>query len=277
MDEQPQSDPNSAGKPAQPVTAFAAWGEKLGQIGFTQERKALALTVLGLFTGYFLLLVMIARTEMPEWYPAFAAMFGLYFITFFGVAAHWFWGRWVAIGIGSWGATIAIWGVVTARAFEPALVFLGATHGLIALLLMGNSMGAHFEGRADWRARFGLDDEGVKRLRRSVTRAASSVPAIVLFALAPRQEGGAAVLLCAVLGIGTLLIGRTIAVAMLGLAAAGALSLTVFGSHEPLTAHGFFMVPTGQVPQLLGAYAGVALLASIAPFMGPINRFLRSR
>jgi hypothetical protein len=260
-----------------PQPTWKNLGERLGKIGFTHERKALALSLLGLFSSYFLLLMLMARSEMPEWFPAFAAMFALYFISFFGVAAHWFWGRWVAIGVGSWGATIAVWGVITARALEPALVFLGITHGLVALLLMGSSMAVHYEGRADWRARFGLDEAGVARLRKSVTRAASSIPAIVLFALAPRQDASMVLAAVAVVGVAGLLAGRTIALAALALAAIGSLGMAAFGHVAPLDAHGFFLVPVGQVPQLLGLYAGVALLASVAPFVGPIGRYLRAR
>ncbi len=253
------------------------WGrlrEQAGRIGLAHERKALALAILGLFSSYFLLLTLIAKDSMPEWFPAFTSMFLMYFLAFFGVAAHWFWGRWVAIGLGSWGATIAVWGCITQRAFEPALVILGVTHGLVSLLLMGPAMAAHYEGRADWRARFGLDDEGVTRWRKSVTRASSSLPAIILFALAPRQEEGAALLACAVVGVGALLLGRTIAVFALGLAAAGAFALAAFGSAAPLSA-GPMAIPLANTPQLLGVFAGVALLASIAPFMGPIGRYLR--
>jgi hypothetical protein len=258
-----------------------SWADKmqqsLGSLGFTHERKALALSILALFSAYFLLLVLIARTEMPEWFPAFSAMFTLYFLAFFGVAAHWFWGRWVAIGVGSWGATIAIWGVITTRELSPPLVILGITHGLVALLLMGNSMGALYENRADWRVRFGLDDEGVKRLRRTVTRAASSLPAIVLFALAPRQDDAAIVALCAVLGIGTLLVGRTIGLAGLIAAGAGMVGLAVFHPAPMMDTHGFLSPMTSTVPQFLAVYAAVALFASVGPFVGPVGRFLRGR
>jgi hypothetical protein len=250
-------------------------GQSFGQLGFTHERKALALAVLGLFSSYFALLMLIARNDMPEWFPAFSAMFALYFITFFAVAAHWFWGRWVAIGIGSWGATIAAWGVVTTRELSPPLVILGVSHGLIALLLMGNSMAAHYEDRADWRLRFGLDDEGVKRLRRTVTRAASSIPAIVLFALAPREDGAALVALAAIGGLGVLLLGRTIGLAGLLLAGGGALGLVAFAPAPTLDAHGLLVLPIGPVPQVLGVYAALALFAAVGPFVGPIGRFLK--
>src|SRR5271154_7168896 len=110
-----------------PASTSSRVSEFFGKIGFTHERKALALSILGLFSSYFLLLMLIARDQMPEWYPAFSAMFALYFIAFFGVAAHWFWGRWVAIGLGSWGATIAIWGCITQRSLETPLVVLGVS------------------------------------------------------------------------------------------------------------------------------------------------------
>jgi len=251
--------------------------ERLGRVGFTGERKALALFLLSLFSGYFLLLMLVVRTELPEWFPAFSAMFALYVTTFFGVAAGWFWGRWVAIGLGSWGVTIAVWGVVTARELVPPLIILGVSHALIALLLMGDSMAAHFEGSLAWRARLGLDEEGVRKLRKSVTRAASSVPAIVLFALAPRQEGGAALLACAVVGLGALLIGRTVALVPLAAAAVGAFVLSAVGSAMPLDTHGMFALPAGATPQLLGLYAGLAITAALAPFVAPIGRYLRGR
>jgi hypothetical protein len=249
------------------------WAERLGKIGFVQERKALALSLLGIFTSYFLLLVLAVRTEMPEWLPAFAALFAMYFIAFFSVAAHWFWGRWIAIGVGSWGATIAAWGIVQMRELSGPLVFIGITHGLVALLLMGESMGTLFEGRTDWRARFGLDEEGVQRLRKTVTRSASSVPALVLFVLAPRQDDAALIALFAVLGIGALLAGRTMGLAGLLVAAAGMAGVTIFGSVPSVDTHGLFIAT--PVPQFLGAYASVALFAALAPFVGPIGRYLK--
>jgi hypothetical protein len=258
----------------QPKVPEKTWQQRIGEIGFTHERKALALAILGLFSSYFLLLMLIARTEMPEWFPAFAAMFGLYFVTFFSVASHWFWGRWVAIGVGTWGATIAIWGIITTRELQPALVILGLTHGLVALLLMGSSMGAHYEGRTDWRARFGLDEDGVKRLRSTVTRAASSIPALVLFALAPRGDDAAVVALCVVLGLGTLLLGRTIGLAGLVAAAAGTVGLVAFAPAPVLDAHGLMPISVA-LPQAIGVYAAVALFAAVAPFVGPIGRYLK--
>ncbi len=248
-------------------------GDTLGRVGMTNERKALALLVMGFFTTFFFLLVMQAKDNLPEWFPAFTAMFSIYVIAFLGVAANWFWGRWVAVGLGSWGATIAIWGMVSAREVVPALAFLGATHAFIAVMLMGKSMSVHYEGRADWRARFKLDEDGVTRLGKSVTRAASSVPALVLFALAPRQEGGAAILACAVVGLGALLLGRTISVFALALAAVGALGLAAFGAHGAMDTAGLMFIPLREMPELLGVYAGIALLAATAPFLGPIGRF----
>lgn len=247
--------------------------EKLSHIGLQGERKAVALTMLGFFAGFFFLLRMAARTEMPEWLPAFTAMFALYMLTFLGVAAGWFWGRWVAIGVGTWGATIAVWGVVQTRELSTPLVVLGISHALIAFLLMGDSMAADFEGRQGWRQRLGLDDAGVLKLRRTVTRAASSLPAIVLFALAPRQEDGSALLACVVVGLGALLLGRTLSILALAGAAVGALVLS-FGAG-PFAAMGGITFLPEVTPHVLALYASVALALSVVPFAAPIGAYLR--
>ncbi len=260
--------------PARPVSKLS---RTLGNIGLTGERRALSAFVLSLFTCYFLLLSLIVREQMPEWFPAFITMFAMYAITFFGVTAGWFWGRWVAIGLGYWGATIAVWGIVQARELSLPLVILGVTHGLFALLLSGHSMAALYEGRPEWRARFGLDDEAVLRLRRTVTRTASSLPAMVLFALAPRQDSEA-LLVFAVVGLGALLIGRTLALLPLAVAAIGTLVVAIApGMHmNAFDTHGYFYMPEGVGPQMLGLFAGTMLVASLAPFVGPVGRFLRS-
>lgn len=254
-------------------TLFQKVRTGLGRVGLVGERKAVSLLILGFFMAFFGLLTLVAKTEMPEWVPAFTAMLAMYAVTFFAVAANWFFGRWIAIGVGTWGATMAAWGVVSQRELSPPLVFLGVTHGLVALLLSGESMAADYEGRNAWRARLGLDDAAVMRLRQSVTRAASSVPAIVLFALAPRQEDGAALLAVAVVGLGALLMGRTLSLVAMAGAAVGAFVLSIVGVHTADT-HGFLYLPA---PQVLGVYASLALAASVSPFVAPIGRFLRAK
>ncbi len=250
------------------------FSEKLSHIGLQGERKAVSLLILAFFAGFFFLLRTVARTEMPEWLPAFTAMFALYILTFLGVAASWFWGRWVAIGVGTWGATIAVWGVVQTRELSTPLVVLGLSHGLIALLLMGDSMAADFEGRPGWRTRLGLDDAGVLKLRRTITRAASSVPAIVLFALAPRQEDGSALVACAVVGIGALLLGRTLSLVALAAAAVGAFVLSFGAAPFSVATPALSFLPAAM-PHALALYASLALAASLAPFAGPVRSFLR--
>lgn len=265
--------------PAKPTPPVSKISEALGRIGLTGERRALASFVLSLFTCYFLLLALVVQQQMPEWFPAFIAMFAMYAVTFFGVSAGWFWGRWVGIGLGYWGLTIAGWGIIQSRELSMPLVVLGVTHGLIALLLSGSSMAAYYEGRPEWRARFGVDEEGVLRLRRTVTRTASSLPAMVLFALAPRQDSEA-LLACAVVGLVTLLVGRTLALLPLLAASIGALVLAVGPASAHMGAfdtHGYFWMPAGLTPQALGLFAGAMLAASLAPFAGPVGRFLRQR
>jgi hypothetical protein len=248
---------------------------QLGKIGLIGERKAISLLILALFSGYFLILTLVAKDQLPEWYPAFAAMLAMYGITFFSVAANWFFGRWIAVGIGSWGATMAVWGMISQRELNPVLLFLGGTHALVAILLSGESMAADYEGRTGWRTRLGLDDAGVTRLGKSVTRAASSLPAIVLFALAPRQEDGSALLVVALVGVGALLMGRTLSIAALAAAAVGAFALSTFTTHGVVDTNGLFYMPS-EAPHMMGLYAGVALTAAVSPFVAPIGRFLRS-
>ena len=162
----------------------------LSGVGFVGERKAVSLLSLGFFTTYFFLLTMLARTELPEYVPMFAGLLAVYVVAFMGVAAEWFWGRWFAIGLGYWGISMAIMAFVTTRSLPTPILIFGIAHALIALLLQGEKMAAVFDAKPAWRARWKLDDQGVLRVRKSVTRAASSLPALILFALAPREGAG---------------------------------------------------------------------------------------
>ena len=252
----------------------------LGRIGFLGERKAISLLILGYYVALFALMYVIVSGvipggENPQLVPMVLALLVMYGITFFGVAAGWFFGRWVAIGIGSWGATMSVWAMISQRELNGVLVFFGLTHAVVAALLSGDSMSPEFEGRGSWRKRLGVDDEAVARLRKTVTRAASSVPAIVLFVVAPRPDEGEALLALVVVGLGALLMGRTISLLALAAASIGALVLTVSGGLSAVDTHGLFTMPAS--PQVLGLYASLALAASISPFVAPVGRFLRRK
>ncbi len=222
------------------------------------ERRAIAAAVLSFYGFIYLLL---GFSAPPEWSPALTAIAALYGIAFFGVVAGWFWGRWYAQGIGYWGLVSGVLGMWQIGP-EPVLVFLTATHGVLALLLAGESMAAGFDGRNDWRTRFHLDDLGVNRLGKSVVRAAMSLPILLMWALAPTQPNQLAAMIPLALGgagVWALLRMRTWGIFALG---GSACVLAGQASQGPSIA-----------PLAIGA--AVLLGAAVIPFAGPMAKHLR--
>ena len=84
----------------------------------------------------------------------------------------------------------------------PALAIFGVLHLLVVVALMGKKMAARYDLQEAWRQRYKMDDFGVARLRKTVTRSAASLPSLILWALAPKEEGMAAVAALAALGPG---------------------------------------------------------------------------
>jgi hypothetical protein len=267
--------------------------ERLGSVGLVGERKGVALLSLGFYCTLFTMLTLSARSELPEWLPAFGAMTALYITAFMSVAAEWFWGRWFATGLGYWGTTVAIFSIIMTQSLPPAMVVFGVMHALVALCLAGEKMAARFDARPEWREKWKLDEHGVVRVRKAVTRAASSLPFLVLWALAPRQGEDAfatgvhpasmiLLLVVAVLAFGVL-VGTRRTWALLGLGATGLLviwkSLASNGSLH--TIHSY--VDPAGLPHadcslaVFGALGGVALVAAAVPFVLPILAFLRPR
>ena len=259
--------------------------DTLGSVGLVGERKALALLCLGFYTTLFFMIGLSARTELPEWVPVFSAMTLMYTLAFFSVAAEWFWGRWFATGLGYWGMTMTVMAWVTTRSLPPAMIIFGTMHGLVSLCLGGEKMAAIFDAKPAWRARWKLDDQGVIRVRKSVTRAASSLPALIMFALAPREGQELLALTAfalAVAGIGGILAGRTLGVmAFVGGAAATA-ALVVFG-HEPSQVFTVYQyAPFGAtagaaMTPYLGVLASVLLVAAALPFAKPMAAYVLRR
>ena len=56
------------------------------------------------------------------------------------------------------------------------------------LALWGNAMAGPFEGQAQWREKFHMDDNAVQRLGRSVMRAGLSLPFVLIYAFAPKPD-----------------------------------------------------------------------------------------
>jgi len=258
--------------------------DSLSRIGFARERKALALLCLGFYASQLLLSGALAIGAAPEVAPLLLALGGYYAIGFFAVGADWFWGRWFAGGIGAFGVSMGAWGLLQARELNPILLFILVTHGVIALCLMGERMAALYDAQEPWRKRFGVDEQGVVRVRRSVQRAATTLPVIIMMALTPRAPGDDSLASFAALGLAGLslfglLRGRTFGLLAAAAAAAAVLvvpaaSLTVAAS--PLQATPASLAPLVAAPAVHAAVA-LLLLAAVAPFATPIARWLSAR
>jgi hypothetical protein len=268
--------------------------DRLGMLGFVGERKAISLLCLGFFTTLFFMIGLSARTELPEWVPVFTAMLMVYLTAFMGVAAEWFWGRWFAIGLGYWGCTMAVMAFVTTRSFPPAMVVFGVMHALIAVCLLGEKMAAVFDAKPAWRERWKLDEQGVLRVRKSVTRMASSLPALIMFALAPREGQSlftfgapvwdAAVLALAVMGvvsmIAFLVTRRTWAVLALGGVGVAVFTRALMSAGHVWSSTSYLdpaSMPHAQFAfEVAGVYGGAMMIAACLPFAYPMAKFLLS-
>src|SRR4051812_15116403 len=259
--------------------------DTLGSVGLVGERKALALLCLGFYTTLFFMIGLSARTELPEWVPVFSAMTIMYTLAFFSVAAEWFWGRWFATGLGYWGLTMTVMAWVTTRSLPPAMIIFGVMHGLVSVCLGGEKMAAIFDAKPAWRERWKLDEQGVIRVRKSVTRAASSLPALIMFALAPREGQellGLTAFALALVGFGGILAARTYGVITLAAAGVAMAALVVVG-HQPANIFAVYQyAPFGSdggatMTPILGVVASVLLVAAALPFAKPMAAYVLRR
>jgi hypothetical protein len=257
--------------------------DKLGSVGFVGERKALALLCLGFYTTLFFMIGLSARSEIPEWVPVFTAMTLMYGVAFFAVAAEWFWGRWFATGLGYWGLWMVAMAWVTTRTLPTPLVIFGVMHGIISVCLAGEKMAAAFDAKPAWRERWKLDDQGVIRVRKSVTRAASSLPALIMFALAPREGQellGWTAFALVITGFGGILVNRTYGV--LALLAGGVMTGALLTSVEPIATSTFFekeyFIHAGDPTlQAVGVMATALVLLAALPFVKPMAAYVLRR
>src|SRR4051812_32513042 len=123
----------------------------LNQVGFVGERRAVALGGLAFFSTIFVLMGLLLAAqpdpEMAKWAPCFYGLGFCYSVGFFALGAGWFWARWFAIGLGSSGASMAVWSVVMTRSLPTPILVFGLVHGLVALFLGGDKMTALYDGR----------------------------------------------------------------------------------------------------------------------------------
>lgn len=235
------------------------------------ERRALSLFMLGFSTTMFLL---VGLSMGGAWARCFYALAAVYGLGFFALAAEWFWARWYVMGVSVSGITMAILGLVTAG-WNIGLVIWGVIHMAIWAPLLGDTMAERYEDRADWRERYGLDEHAVLRIKRAVKSAATALPTLVFYTLAPREGQALGLALLAVAGLGFygLVRMRFWGVALLGVATlwtaismAGTVATTsdwlpMWGSHLGLTS--------------IGLVALVALTLAVSPFVVPTWRYLR--
>ena len=156
--------------------------------------------------------------------------------------------------------------------FDPGILIWGGLHLLIYLPLAGEAMADMYENQTGWRERFGLDDYGVNRLKKAVGSAATSLPTLIFFTLAPRQASFIPLAALALAGLGTygLIRMRFWGVAALALGTAWLGVSMLLQVQTASTAAGL----TG-LHGSLGLAAMVMMAMSVAPFIGPAYRFIR--
>jgi hypothetical protein len=179
--------------------------------------------------------------------------------------------------------TVMAW--VTTRSLPPAMIIFGSMHALVSLCLGGEKMAAIFDAKPQWRARFKLDEQGVIRVRKSVTRAASSLPALIMFALAPREGQELLALTAftlALVGVGGILAGRTLGVLAFVGGAAATVALVVVGHTPDAVLAVYQYAPFGAdggaaLTPMLGVLAAVLLGAAALPFAKPMAAYVLRR
>jgi hypothetical protein len=167
-------------------SGVGALSEKLGALGYERARRAVAGLALSFFAIVYFFIAL--NAPLPGWETTFFALAACYVVAFFAVVAEWFWGRWFATGLGWSGLMVAIVSVVMIG-WDPALVIYGLLHAAIILPLAGKSMAARYDLQEGWRQRYKMDDLGVARLRKTITRSSASLPSLILWALGPKEPG----------------------------------------------------------------------------------------
>ena len=237
-------------------------------------RRAIALLFLGFYVTQFAMTAWLGPQEVFACYLALALCYGLSFVA---LAAEWFWARWFAIGIGNFGSLMLL--VLFKVGMEPVIAFFGFTHLAIAVFLMGEGMAARYEHSEHTAERWHFQEESLTLMRRAVKSAGSTLPFLILYALAPRPDSIQLVALgLGAVGVWGLIRARTWSLFALG--GAGLVALTdglgLFGA-PPI---GHLLLSTRALPHIYGSIAGVlagGLMLVPLLYARPMMRFLRQR
>ncbi len=244
--------------------------ERLLNVGYERLRVAVALLALSTFVVLYLLVAALAPPSMTS---MMACLGACYCLAFFGLAAEWFWGRWVANGLGWSGATLGLFSLVMVGP-HPVLMVYGGLHAALLLLLWGPKIAARYEQQPGWQARFSMDAPGVARVGRAVTQTAASLPSLIVWALGPKEGQGLGILVTALAAAGLWGLLRLRTWSLLAIGAAGLVTLRwapVALSQADLDQ--ILPVPLPlPLPMPLG---GIWLLLAVVPFVLPLVRTWR--
>ena len=237
-------------------------------------RRAIALLFLGFYVTQFTMTAWLGPDEL------FAAYLGLglcYLTAFVGLAAEWFWARWFAIGLGQFGALLLL--VLFKTGMEPIIAFVGGTHLLISVLLMGEGMAAKYEHSERTAERYNFQEESMALMRRAVKSAGSTLPFLILYGLAPREEMFTANLAALALGgAGMVALLRRRTWGLFALGGAGAIALADGLGFLGQRSIGFLALSWDMSPTLYGPFGIAAGAMLVVPllFARPILRWMRS-
>jgi len=245
------------------------------------ERRALALLLLAFYATIFFLL---ALGQAGQWQRCFGALSVAYVMAFFALASEWFWGRWVASGIGLSGVATGVLGLLTSG-WNPGLAVWAGLHAAIYVPLLGAPMACKCDDASRWRERYHVDSSAGERIRRAVQRAAMALPTLILYALAPGPGQAPAWLILGsvVLGLSGLLRLRFWGVLILVTGASVTVGALVLGVGFPASqSAGATTALVALSPSailnmhgVVGAVGALCLLGAAAPFVRPAIESLR--
>ncbi|MFO0635986.1 MAG: hypothetical protein U0168_24365 [Nannocystaceae bacterium] len=237
-------------------------------------RRALALLLLGFYVTQFAMTAWLGPDEM---FPAYLGLALCYGLAFIALGAEWFWGRWFAMGVGNFGSLILL--VLFKVGLEPMIAFFGFTHLAISVMLLGEGMAARYEHSEATAERWNFQEVSLLLMRRATLSAGSTIPFLILYALAPRPDAlQLAAFAAGAIGLWGLLRGRTWGALALGGAGLTALAHAL-GLLGPVPVGYLLLTPTGG-PIVYGqAFALLAATVLLVPLaLAPaMIRFARQR